>query len=352
MTDDNNEDDRGTLPATDDATATRQVAIPEIGDGSGAVVGDETARGSAVPLSVASVRATVPTAPHTATVIQSAASVADLADLDELDFGDLEEATDPDAGPPLFAQDMQPGAAPIAAEPPPTPDVANVAAETAAAETAPAETAPAEAVTADRAPPDEASGRRGKAQRRSKKRARSAEKSRARETTRAAGSGPLAEELPDDAIEMVDLFGAPPALPEMGLIDLPMPSSRRRSRQDMHNMLQEFSVMFRLDTKVRKRRSGWVIALAVLAVAGAVAFLATRDAPVDAADDVAIRVVLAQAQVVHATGTVYLIDSPAALAPGVTETAEPPRRAHVSILALKLAQLTHLRTLKRGKLGQ
>ncbi len=118
----------------------------------------------------------------------------------------------------------------------------------------------------------------------------------------------------------------------------------------MQHMLQEFSVMFRMDTKVRKRRTGWFVGAGLLAVGAAVAFVLTRAAPVDPVDDQAIRAVLVDAAISHADSTVYVWDPLQAL-PGEstgTQAKAAPKRADVSLLALKLAQLAHLRALKRG----
>ena len=136
----------------------------------------------------------------------------------------------------------------------------------------------------------------------------------------------------------------------MGTFELQMPSKRRRSRQDMQHMLQKFSVMFRMDTKVRKRRTGWFVGAGLLAVGAAVAFVLTRAAPVDPVDDQAIRAVLVDAAISHADSTAYVLDPLQAL-PGEstgTQAKVAPKRADVSLLALKLAQLAHLRALKRG----
>lgn len=379
------------------AGLTQQVAMPEIGDGSGPIQGNETVRAtivSAAPSPHASIRQTVPVAPHVPTAV--ARVVAD--DLEELDFDAVEEATDPDVAPPAFLDEevaVLPLEAPIiAGSDGGTPDDTEAAApellESDVASQAAALASQAAALPPAAARPDSLDelvpgeeldstakasapplpsaaepkhSRRGKAKRRSKKKDRAAQRHRARATARAAGSGPVAEELPEDAIEVDPFFGDAPPLPNIGLFDLPDPKKRRRSRQDMQEILQDFSVMFRMDTKTRRRKSGWVVAAVVVLIAAGGAFVMTRAVPVDAKDVDAAKLVLAYAELSHVGGAVYVVegvpsDLPAAVSQGTAVTSTEARdarpsaykaeqRVELSILAVKLARLSKLRAKSR-----
>ncbi|MEY3013480.1 MAG: hypothetical protein RIT45_2215 [Pseudomonadota bacterium] len=160
--------------------------------------------------------------------------------------------------------------------------------------------------------------------------------------------------VPDvGASETQPFFFSPPApqaapgpIADLGTLSFPSPSSRRRSRQDMSSMLQEFSVMFRVDDRSRKRKAAlWTTLLVLLlaGVGGAILYVASR-APDTAELDLGEP--LQNALPAHAESTEYLL---------LDRSQTPPRseRKRVSALAGKLAQLAAVRALRaQGEAGK
>ncbi len=163
------------------------------------------------------------------------------------------------------------------------------------------------------------------------------------ESPTAASDAPA---VPETGEAAQPFFFAPPAadaaagpVADLGTLSLPSPSSRRRSRQDMSSMLQEFSVMFRVDDRSRKRKSAlWTTLLVLLlaGVGGGILYVASR-AP--DADQIDLSTPLTDAVPPHAEPTEYLL---------LDRSQTPPRsqRKRVSALAGRLAQLAAVRALR------
>ena len=121
--------------------------------------------------------------------------------------------------------------------------------------------------------------------------------------------------------------------PELGALDmkLPDPRRRRRSRVEVQEMLTEFSVMFRLDTKARRRRTLATTAAVLLvcgAIVGFVAWQAGRSMPATADETRTLATSLTAA---HSVAVDHI--DPAAAMDGKSH------KRSLSILATQLLQL-------------
>lgn len=140
----------------------------------------------------------------------------------------------------------------------------------------------------------------------------------------------------------------PPEIPDLGPardlgafdFNLPDPSARRRSRTEVQAMLTEFSVMFRLDTHSRRRRTLWTalgVAVVCAVAVAAVALHGGRNLP-NLADD--MREQLADLVPAHALKVQW---RPAPPPSGTAPTPEQARPHIISILAQQLVQLNRSR---------
>ncbi len=133
----------------------------------------------------------------------------------------------------------------------------------------------------------------------------------------------------DDDLE-VPLPGPKPELGALDM-DLPDPRRRRRSRVEVQQMLTEFSVMFRLDTRVRRRRTLMTTGIVVLICATIVAFVALRAGNNVSEEAVQMRTLATSLHATHSLGVPH--HEPATDGSGKTS------KRLMSMLATQLRQL-------------
>lgn len=122
-----------------------------------------------------------------------------------------------------------------------------------------------------------------------------------------------------------------PAMPIFDMqLDVPAAKPRRASRQDMTSMLQEFSVMFRVDDRARKRKA-WAARIAVLGLLSVGGIVGARWWSLRPTDSVVPTAELvADVRPPHGTATEYLL---------IDRRIRPPtsERFRVSELSARLA---------------
>lgn len=152
------------------------------------------------------------------------------------------------------------------------------------------------------------------------------------------------------AADFVDIsvpLDARPPLPSLDTFAFPPPLSahgRRRSRQDMSSMLQEFSVMFRVDHRSRRRRNTVIavsIGLVVVSAASYGGWLILRGAE-QGGGVAGLRQDLDLVRSSHAEPVEYLL---------IDRSRGTPRgiKKRISALAAKLAQVADVRALQHAR---